>query len=145
MRKGAVVYDEYGLSEVRCFGCDVVIKVRDEIESKKFRDKTLFTMRELSNFKQVVVLLDDGSYTVIPVCIDCEKKNHDVNSLTQKRVDTELENLRASKRPDVEITLLMEREGNLKIEKILKDSKDLNIMKQHFEKAKNNVKNRAGR
>ena len=71
-----LVYDKFGLKEVKCMSCGHVIKSRSELVSKT--DPTVI-IRELgkhSEYREIPVILSDNNIAFIMVCDAC--KFHEV-------------------------------------------------------------------
>jgi hypothetical protein len=71
-----LVYDEYGLKQVNCMRCNVVVKERVLRLSRVKDDEPIYieSVKSLSNFTAVPVELDNGSWTNILMCKDCKKE-----------------------------------------------------------------------
>jgi len=74
-------YGEFGIEEVRCKLCSSVIKrlaVVPDLERVERRGtQTIVTqpvvLKELANYTEVLMEMDDGSAHVTPMCIECAK------------------------------------------------------------------------
>ncbi|MEE8208245.1 MAG: hypothetical protein V3T88_04725 [Nitrosomonadaceae bacterium] len=70
-----LVYDEYGLKQVNCMRCNTPIKERTIRLSRVSEGRNIYieSVRSLSNFAAVPVVLSDGSWTNILMDRDCAK------------------------------------------------------------------------
>ncbi len=73
--KDYLEYDEFGLKVVGCMRCNKPVKVRryKDVISHTGKSITVAYIKELVEFKPVALMLSNGSYTNILLCIDCAK------------------------------------------------------------------------
>lgn len=113
-------YDEMGrLEELYCKCCGTLIGKTDEVPSRKYPEKiktlddgriiierfTEKSFKFIASYRQIFVTMADGSYATIPVCAECENKDHDIDKLSDVLVRENKEDMKQKRRPQVEIDL----------------------------------------
>lgn len=70
--KDYMVFDEFGLKEIRCMSCGNTIKSRQEIMSAQFPGKVIREISKHPEYKEIAVVLSDGNLAFIMVCDNCK-------------------------------------------------------------------------
>lgn len=65
---------------IRCILCGRAIAATSEVPSVKYPGKTFEKLKIFPNYRNRKVTLEDGSYTVVPLCRDCDKKDTESNA-----------------------------------------------------------------
>lgn len=66
-----LVYDEFGLKEVRCMACGKPIKTRQEIPASSDPSKIIREVAKHADYKEIPVFLSDGNLAFLMVCDEC--------------------------------------------------------------------------
>ena len=82
-----LVYDKFGLKEVKCMRCGHVIKSRSEIVSKTNPQIIIREIGKHPEYREIPVILSDGNIAFIMVCDDCKFKEIDPERVTQQVQD----------------------------------------------------------
>ncbi len=68
-----VVFDDFGIKEIHCMKCHTMVAMRDFTE---VMGQKVLGLRQLSNWKQVRIELNNGTYAEPIFCIECV---HNIN------------------------------------------------------------------
>lgn len=119
-------YDSYGLKQVNCMRCNVAIKKRTPrlVELDSGEEVYVESIKTLSNFEAVTVVLNNDSYTNALMCRDCKRVYQNTEEgmrgvAKQLRSGWVLE-ARGLKRPEKEIKAIEKRVKKIKVVKKLK-------------------------
>lgn len=63
-----ILFDEFGLKEIRCMASGKVVANRVERESEKFQGKTSFQLSKHADYREIPYLLKDGSVCFLIFC-----------------------------------------------------------------------------
>jgi len=67
-----LVFDEFGLKQILCMGCEKAIKSRAEIKSSHYPNSIIRELSKHADYREIPVLLEDGKLAFIMVCDECK-------------------------------------------------------------------------
>src|SRR5258708_40157258 len=83
-----LVFDEFGLKEVRCMSCGNTVKARQEIKSTQFPGNIIREVSKYPEYKEIPILLSDGNLAFLMVCDNC--KFIEINEDTAKKITEQI-------------------------------------------------------
>jgi len=83
-----VEFDKLGIKEVRCMKCNTPVAVRDHTG---IGDENVLAMRKLSNWRQVRIELNNGSYAEPIFCVQCASNIDEKKTISQIKKGWQIE------------------------------------------------------
>lgn len=110
--KDYIDIDEFGIKEIRCMNCGATVAARGYVDmpSNEEEGKTekVMAFQRWSNWAQVKVDLEDGSYANPIVCADCVNREVDLNKVSAQMAVGEEKSMKFQGKDPKEIKWKME-------------------------------------
>lgn len=105
-----LVYDEFGLKEVRCMSCEKPIKSRMEIRSSSDKNVIIREIAKHADYREIPMILESGQIAFIMVCDDCKFKELEPAILSERLTDAlRIQLQQEGKLPDMVDAIIAEK------------------------------------